>query len=532
MSPQYGRAGVYVTEQLAQPIPSVSPTGPSVAAFLGEHWAGPVNVAVLCNSWADFKRVFGGFQTTAVPALANTYLPFAVYEYFLNGGQQCYVARVASTATPGVSASVTLLDVQATPQATLELQAGRLGVVGDPGTWGNSLNVQVSARGAPGSGRFDLTIYDGAALQQNIVEAWIDLSMAPTDARYVVAVLNSPLSGSLWVVAGANGQGLAGAPNDTAAAPNNSPNPGTFAFTGGVDAGDPSTADRINAVTYGQSPFDSVSSVLNLNLPGEVNVSVVDAAITYAQTRPYTFLVVDPPSGLSPASAVSYLQSLAPVSSYAAVYYPWVYAPDPSSQSLGNTKLLPPGGFVLGQMTKVDASLGPWKAPAGTSTVLAALQAERKFTPTDLDTLNQANVNALRTQANGSVVIWGARTLQSGYASLYVPVRRALNYIEHSLVELLQPLVFGPNNAVLWGTITAIINQFLSGLWSQNAFYGNTANQAYYVTCDATNNTPQTVQSGIVNAQVGVALVYPAEFIAITVTQFLATGQTSASSSI
>jgi hypothetical protein len=318
---------------------------------------------------------------------------------------------------------------------------------------------------------------------------------------------------------------------DAAASPNNSPVAGTFQLSGGTDAGDPSSADFITALTYGQATpaaMDVVPGIINLNLPGNSTTTVLNAAITYAQTRPYTFLVMDPPAAQTPASAVSFLGSLSPVSSYAALYYPWLTTVNPAQSNLQSSINLPPGGFVLGQMAKTDQTAGVWQAPAGTSTTLVnVVAAERPFAPSDLDTLNSNNVNALRTRPNGSVVIWGTRTMQQGYGSLYVPIRRTLNYIEASLAQLLEFSVFQPNDVLLWGSITATCNQFLASLWGQNAFPGSTVAQAYYVTCNASNNTPQSIATGVVNTTVGVALLYPAEFINLVIAQFQSSGITT-----
>ena len=155
------------------------------------------------------------------------------------------------------------------------------------------------------------------------------------------------------------------------------------------------------------------------------------------------------------------------------------------------------------------------------------IKTERMFSPKDLAALNLANVNALRTMPNGNVVIWGTRTMENGYASLYVPIRRTLNYIEASLSQILEPFVFAPNDALTWVNITAACTQFLTGLLTRGAFPSSKAASAFYVTCDATNNTQQTISQGILNVTVGVALLYPAEFIALLIAQFQPAGTTT-----
>jgi hypothetical protein len=179
-------------------------------------------------------------------------------------------------------------------------------------------------------------------------------------------------------------------------------------------------------------------------------------------------------------------------------------------------------------MTNMDITNGVWYAPAGTGTALAGVvQAERQLAPSDLNALNISNVNAIKTQPDGSILIWGTRTMEKGYASLYVPVRRTLNYIEWSLADLLSYLVFQPNDSLTWANATATANQFLAGLYGQNAFPGTTPQESYYVTCDATTNTPSQIELGILTIIVGVALMIPAEFIALNIQQFQATGTTT-----
>jgi uncharacterized protein len=534
----YGAPGVYVTESLLAPSPVPTTTSPSTAGFAGEHYRGPTGVAILCNSWNQFVQYYGGFNPNPAPVLSNTWLPYAVFEFFNNGGVQCYINRIAASANAGVAASATFTDNLATSQNTLRLTAGFLGV-GSPfspnpypnvGSWGNSLYAQiVTPQSNTSAGTFNLIIYFGGTSQGNVVETWNNLSMNPQSTRYAPTVLNSSVGGSLWVIA-----------TDLfspAFPPLNNPiAQGPTQLTGGVDTLDPSVADRQNAWTYGNaaSAFDAVNGVLNLNAPGETNSSVLSSAITYASGgtsgRPYSFLVVDPAQGVSVATAVSYMQTLQGLnnSSFAALYYPWVSAVNPASPSLQANITMPPGGFVLGQMASVDTLSGAWYAPAGTQTVMNGVVAtERVLSPGNYATLNQANINALKTLANGQVIIWGARTFLTQLTDVYVPIRRTLNYVEASLSNLLTFAVFQPNDALLWATITATCTQFLGGMAGRNAFQGQTQAQQFFVICNTTNNTNSTIQQGIVNTTIGLALNYPAEFIQLNVQQFQSSGVTT-----
>lgn len=530
MTTAYEAPGVYTTESLL-PAPTSTPPASltSVAGFIGEWWRGPsgFNGAQLITSWEQFVQIYGGFNPSTVPVLANPYLGYAVSQFFANGGAACYVARITSSTTPGSTATVTLKDSSATPQNTLSLTAGAVTQPANVGTWGNQLYVSVANRGGANSGRFDLTIYYGGSSLTNVVEQWIDLSMNPADPRYVLTILNSAAAGSQYVTATNLGDG--------ATAPANTPAVVAVptAFTGGVDSADPSSTDWENAVTFnnGTAPLDQVPGMLSINLPGQVTPAIIDAAIVYAASRPQSFLVADTASGLTSAGAVSYVQSLAPAQSeYVAVYYPWLNTVNPASASLQATILLPPGGAVLGQYATNDLANGVWKAPGGVGTAFAnVVSAERRLSPMDLDVLNSNNVNALKTRSNKQVEIWGVRTLETGYSTRYVNIRRTLNYLEAQFTSLLEPFVFSANDSVTWSIIANQASQILSNLWTQGAFAGGSSSTAYYVTCNSTNNTPQTVAQGIINLTIGVALIYPAEFIALNLVQFQNSGLVAAS---
>lgn len=547
MTTTFGYPGVYTSEQLQGPTPPSNQTlgSPSVAGFMGEWWRGPI-VPVMCNSWNDFVTYFGGFNPNGVPVLSDPYLGYAVYEFFSNGGATCWVYRLTSSIDGGISATINLADnAQATPQDTLTITTGSLGVEGNVGTWGNNVYINVTASNNTYQGitRFNLAVYYNpsgtGASPQYLMESWSDLSMVTTDARYALAILNSTTTGSRWV--------FATDLNDSNAAPSNVPTAALYQLANGTDSATPSTPDYVTALTYGASPsvsplvfpapFDNVPGQLNINLPGMSDQTVLSAAIQYAQDRPSSFLVIDPPIATTPAALVQgggFIQTLSPAqSSYCAVYYPWLSAQNPASSSLLNTIMLPPGGFVLGQMTRIDVTSGPWVAPAGTNTVLSNVaSAERNFAPSDLTALTEYNVNALRTQPNGSVLIWGTRTQNQGFATKFVPVRRTLDYVEAQLTRLLQYAVFQPNDVQLWQSITATCNQFLGNMLAHNAFPSSNQAASYYVICNSQNNTSQSISQGIVNTEIGIALLYPAEFISLVISQFQTSGTTTVTPAI
>jgi uncharacterized protein len=100
-----------------------------------------------------------------------------------------------------------------------------------------------------------------------------------------------------------------------------------------------------------------------------------------------------------------------------------------------------------------------------------------------------------------------------------VPIRRFALYLESSLYDGTQWVVFEPNDETLWGQVRLNVGAFMQGLFLQGAFAGTTPQQAYFVKCDGENNPPASVAQGIVNILVGYAPLYPAEFVVIQIQQ-------------
>jgi phage tail sheath protein FI len=92
-------------------------------------------------------------------------------------------------------------------------------------------------------------------------------------------------------------------------------------------------------------------------------------------------------------------------------------------------------------------------------------------------------------------------------------------YLESSLQEGTQWVVFEPNGEPLWSQIRLNVGAFMQALFLQGAFQGTTPQQAYFVKCDAENNTQATIDLGVVNIVVGFAPLYPAEFVVIQISQ-------------
>lgn len=505
-----GRPGVYIQESLSALPTSSADTGRAVAAFCGTASFGP-STPQLVSSWSQYASMYNSFGTGA------DQLPFAVYQYFANGGDACWVVR--ATASDAVAAHVTLNDTQGTPAALATVTAKSVGA------FGNNVFLSVTANGT--AGVFDLSIALGTT--GNVVERYLAVTFNPTDPRYLINMINSPLTGSQLVTM----------------AYTSAVSPWTTAQTPAVQANTPlasgadGTAGNINLVTSAQQLATSVvQGLINLNLPGVSTVATINSLTAWAAAQGNVFLIVDMPQNSGTyAGTMSAYTALAPnagtgtpwtQSSYAAAYGPWLVSNDPSSLAVGAVRTLPPGGAVLGQFAASDAAAGPYQTPAGISTTLAnVVSVDTVFTATDLDTLNTAGINVIRQIPRYGYCIMGVRTLAYGMPSRYVSIRRTLMYVENLLTRALQFAIAEPNNYILWNKISSVVNQNLSALMQAGYFASTQASNAYWVLCDQTNNTPASSSVGQVNVSVGVALAAPAEYVTISIGLFDSTTQVS-----
>ncbi|MFD6934642.1 phage tail sheath C-terminal domain-containing protein [Streptomyces goshikiensis] len=501
------RPGIYVDETLdAISNPIAQSPGEAIAAFVGGHNFGP-SVPTLITSWSQFTQVYGGWGT------GNDLLPYAVYSFFNQGGAKAYVCRAVPSNS--VAATVTLNDRQTTPEPVLKFTAKAAGA------FGNKLFIDVTESGT-GAGRFNLAVKVGGVGDAYIADRYNDVSLDPADSRNLVAMVNSPVNGSMFVkvqYVATDAYGAAITPSMQNGTP----------LTGGSDGAAP--PDLVAAAKL----LEETGEIVNLNLPGVSDSTILNPIIQWAEEYGYAFVVVDAPhtpSGDTAAAMTEYAK-LSPSangtstppplrsSSYVGVYGPWLVCADPSSLAAGATRMLPPGGSVLGQYAKTDVLFGVSQSAAGTLSKLAGVYStELRFSNTHLDSLNAWGINIIRQIPQAGICLMGARTLKSGYPDRYISVRRLLTHVRKILVDLTRSAVFAPNTPELWHSIAANVSQQLTQMAQAGYFAAATPDQAFAVICDETNNTPTTVDNGEVHLDIGVAVARPAEYIAIHISQF------------
>jgi phage tail sheath protein FI len=499
--PQYLSPGVYVEEVEAGSRP-IEGVGTAVASFIGLTMRGPVNTPVLVTNWSQFTQQFGDF-------IEGSYLAHAVYGYFLNGGGACYVVRIgADGAMPAALAEL--------PSAkSKEILGYRVRAL-DPGPAGNALSVEIGPASQPGENAFKLAVTRGGK-----PEEVFDNVTASKGKQNVVTVVKA--QSKLIQIEEIGSVAVA----------ERIPAAGVVALSGGGT----SVPVRVSPDDYVGNPADrtgfagleAIDEVTMLAVPdlmaayekGVIDLEGVQAVqlamIAHCEQMGDRVAVLDPPRGLNAQQIKEWRVDKAGYDSkFATLYWPWIKVFDPLS---GQAAFVPPSGHMSGVWARSDDTRGVHKAPAN-EVVRGAISLELQLTKAEHDQLNPNGINCIRSFPGRGIRIWGARTLSSDPAWRYLNVRRLFNYVEESILEGTQWVVFEPNDLRLWQRVKRTITAFLLRTWRDGALFGATPEEGFYVKCDAETNPPEVIDAGQLVVEVGIAPVKPAEFVIFRIAQF------------
>lgn len=612
-----------------------------IAGFVGLAERGPLpedfpaatfdgsQAVVKIGSWKEFLTNFGSFQEYG-------YLAYAVRAFFENGGKDCYVARVAATASPdatqnaarafftlpsGPPVSIGTIGRVISPfQCALKLSgtstasAGDLLVISGPGitqlnqvagipspgqvalaaqldsqlsvgaavsrfpgackicaasrgNWGNNLLIQITPLD-PTTFALQATVDLGPNTLPAEDEFYRTLTLDPTSYNYAPAVLQrqsnliriEPLGdGPINLNVAQNIAGLA--PNTLAG--------GVFYLQGGRDGLSSITLEDFSGGPYdlrGLRLLEQIDEIGILAIPDAVfqvqpGLSLSPPAVDdCAQTTtPPPNLVADDPTAeftpLSPQESVQ-LQSLMiaqcerlqyrvalidppdnlqigqvqrwpgnnalvskPSSRFAAIYYPWLMAPN-SQQPGGLTRSVPPSGYVAGAYAQTDLTYGVQRPPANVE-LQYVVDVEQAISDLQQENLNLNNINAIRAFPGRGIRVWGARSLAAPGDEdwRFIHVRRLMSAIEETLQLSSRWAVFQNNNDALRSSLTHSLTALLTGIWAKGGLQGKKPADAFYVKCDATNNPQAVIDLGQLICEVGIAIAAPMEFLVFEIRQ-------------
>lgn len=428
-------------------------TSTSVVAFIGETFRGEPYKPVRITSYAQFEEEFAKGYTDATK---KEYLADAVKGFYENFTGEAYVVRVLG-ATP----------VKAT--AKVPASTGATYTAKEEGKWGNDVAIEVTQT----SETFEMKI----SIQGKVVETFKGLtSDATVNSEYVT------VQGTIAV--------------------------GKGNLTGGTDGSELVVADYKKALNSLNN-----TAVNQIAIPGKTETNIVLALSEYCVTRGRVFPIYDAPLDATYEQAVEFRNSIP--NFRGSVYHPWIQVTDPTTDKIKN---VPPSGFLAGVYGRTDEERGVQKAPAGLdATIRGAVGVVTELSDTDVANLNANHVNCIIPKRGRGIVVWGARLVNTDDDRMFVSDLRVDDYIETSLEEGTEWVVFEEIDDQLFNRVTGQVKDFFNTLMRNKVIKGETPEEAYFVVCDRTNNPDRDASEVIID--VGYAKKKPAEFVTTRISQ-------------
>lgn len=480
MATTYDFPDVYIERQPYSEGINIAVSGAYIGGFIGKAERGVKNTPVLITSWAQYVNTFAYGMDS--PFIANSYLAYAVYGFFQNGGSSCYVMNASDGKE--VPASATL--------------CGMTAYASDKGLWGNKISLDVTAmtddedegEDETAESKFVLNVYYGdSASDDTKVESFEGV----TNTTVVDAV--NAASNFVTIQVGADDVELAATTATT--------------LTGGKDGGVPVYSDILPL-------WDNVEGLAMLSLTDSGAKADVKLLLDYCTKRE------DVQAVITSESAATSVDEVAALSKYCKntrgnLFYPWIQVVDPLTSTVID---VPNVGHAQGLVVRVTTNTGLYQVPAGVDAVInGAVGLSTELDKTQAGKLNTSNVCCIINKKGYGIVNWGGRSLFEG--GRYITSILLETKIARDLYDGLQPYIFQPNNSMTWQKVTKTLEVYMENLWNSGAFEGSTAASAFKVVCDGTTNTADTIAKKQLNATVSYRERDCAEFIVIKLSRDL-----------
>ena len=545
------------------------------AAFIGPAVKGPVEDPTLVRSYGEYQRVFG--TTFVSGSTTQEYLTsLAVKNYFAQGGTSALITRVVhgsfsaaeSTDIASVDAGGDGLGV---PFVLATLGRGEIynnsTAANDPGATntdgslvsGSADNLRYEISNVNSSnGTFSLIIRRGDDNTKNkvILESFSKLSLDPNSDDYIAKRIGNQYNSKVSNADGTYIQSYGEYPNKSSYIRVESVNLQTVNYlandgiainedangieysnylpvaavgsfhgaTGALINGGDTYFKNIGATTQGlvAADYNDAITLLENNDEYQFNIisapgllradhsSQVDAIVSLAETRGDCIAVVDLEAHGVVIDDVT-TEAAGINSSYAATYWPWVQL----GSATGRNEWCPAGTVIPGVYAFTDGASAPWYAPAGLvrGGIPTVLQAERKLTRTQRDTLYSNNVNPIATFPGQGISAFGQKTLQKKASALdRVNVRRLMIELKKFIGAQAKNLVFEQNTVATRNKFLAAVNPYMESVVQRQGLY------AYRVIMDDSNNSADVVDR---NQLVGQIYIQPAKTVEFIVLDFV-----------
>jgi len=264
-------------------------------------------------------------------------------------------------------------------------------------------------------------------------------------------------------------------------------------------------------VVENELPLDILDSLSDVNLilmPGITDTTLQNTLLQHCQTHKDRFCILDSQKESNLNAVQAQRNSLISSDGFGALYYPWIKM----QVEINSAIFVPPSGFIAGVYARVDSARGVHKVPAN-EVLNGAIELEKNLSNAQQAPLNALGVNAIRSFGSRGIRVWAARTLANDASYKYINVRRLLIYLETSIKNSTQWVVFEPNSENLWANLEQIIEKFLVATWRNGALVGSTPKEAFFVQCNRNTMSQNDINNGKIITLIGVAAQKPAEFV-------------------
>lgn len=585
---EYLSPGVYM-EEFDSGIKAMEGVGTSTAGFVGMAQKGPVKgLPVLITSMADYQRRFGGYLSERAYG-DQRFLPYAVEQFFNNGGSACYVMRVCREKQEGEEGGAT------TARGTLSVGTFSLLTLtaASPGAWGNDIQARLTPvlksrtrieswpsgedkvykmKSADGFEPGDLVCIqyteedgrksccsvvesvqaDGLALKwpgtapakpetesylylmewallledSTVTEQYESVSLNPDRSTFAEQVLQK----SQLVTAKAAEELTEDAVKALAGdgGQNDEPVPEAV-FAGGSDG--VISADTFDPSLYiGQdgSP-DQRTGLTAFKTLSDVSImaipGITDSSVQSA--------LVSHCEGLASRFAILDMpfdkKEVAELQAYKENVdssYAAMYHPWLQCYDpLANRRVFLPPSGSMAGIYARTDNSRGVHKAPANEVVRNCTGLSVKYNEAEQGKLNPRGINLIRTIPGQGIRVWGARTCSSDGNWKYVNVRRLFIFLEESIKANTNWAVFEPNDEMLWSRVEGTIRVFLTTQWRNGALAGSTADEAFYINIGKSTMTEDDILNGRLICVIGVAPVRPAEFVIFRITQKMESAQ-------
>jgi len=305
-------------------------------------------------------------------------------------------------------------------------------------------------------------------------------------------------------------------------------------MSGGVNGSAVTRADisaaALESSKQGIYALDLVEEPLNVVVPDfEGSEFVQFDMVQFAKNRPdLRYLIMGYANGTTVSEAIKYIQvDQAWDEKIGAMYYPNVYFVNPLTDRV---ELVPITPLVAGVYARTANTKNVGKAPGGVEdgalNAVGVVAAEFVLEKSDRDNLYQSRINPIISSDATGIAVWGVRSLSRETRWRYINARTLHNFLMYATSLNLQWAVFENNGPPLWAKIETALKGYYGSLFRLGYFAGQNEDEAFFVTCNATNNNASTVAEGKAIIDIGFNPGTPAEFITFTLQQPVGT-QTS-----